>query len=195
MKAVTIPSRDGFELVGYLTLPLGLEATNLPLVLCVHGGPWSRDSWGYNSEAQWLANRGYAALAVNFRGSTGLGKKLLHAGDRQWAGKMHDDLLDAVAWAIQQKIADPRRVAIFGWSYGGYEALVAAAFTPERFACAVDANGPSNLVTWLSSMPAYSPLRRMTAYRVGDPKKDQRFLQAHSPLFKADRIQIPLLIA
>jgi len=195
-QPLTIEARDGLELVSYMTLPVGVEAKNLPLVLVVHGGPWTRDSWGYNPEAQWLANRGYAVLEVNYRGSIGLGKKYLHAGDREWAGKMHEDILDAVAWAVRQRIADPKRVAIFGWSYGGYEALVGASFTPDVFACAVDVIGPSNLITWLNSVPSHwTPMKRMLALRVGDPKKEQSFLRARSPLFKAERIQIPLLIA
>src|SRR5262249_4855946 len=130
MKPVTIKSRDGLELVSYLTVPVGVEPKNLPLVLVVHGGPWARDNWGYNPYVQWLANRGYAVLQVNSRGSTGLGKKFLHAGDREWAGKMHDDLIDAVRWATHEGVADPKRVAIFGGSYGGYAALVGATFTP-----------------------------------------------------------------
>jgi dipeptidyl aminopeptidase/acylaminoacyl peptidase len=196
MKPVTIRSRDGLELVCYLTLPVGVEPKNLPMVLVVHGGPWGRDSWGMNPEAQWLANRGYAVLEVNFRGSAGFGKKFLHAGDRQWAGKMHDDLIDAVNWAVKEGYADPKRVAIYGGSYGGYAALVGATFTPDTFACAVDIVGPSNLLTLLHSIPPYwEPMRRMFAVRVGDPEKDEEYLRSISPLFKADRIKIPLLIA
>jgi dipeptidyl aminopeptidase/acylaminoacyl peptidase len=196
MKPVTIRSRDGLELVCYLTLPLGGEQKNLPMVLVVHGGPWGRDSWGMNPEAQWLANRGYAVLEVNFRGSAGFGKKFLHAGDRQWAGKMHDDLIDAVNWAVKEGYADPKRVAIYGGSYGGYAALVGATFTPDTFACAVDIVGPSNLLTLLRSIPPYwEPMRRMFAVRVGDLEKDEEYLRSISPLFKADRIKIPLLIA
>jgi dipeptidyl aminopeptidase/acylaminoacyl peptidase len=196
MKPVNIKSRDGLELIAYLTLPVGVESKNLPLVLLVHGGPWARDSWGYNPMAQWLANRGYAVLAVNYRGSTGFGKKFVHAGDREWAGKMHDDLIDAVNWAVQEGIADSKRVAIFGGSYGGYAALVGATFTPDVFACAVDIVGPSNLVTLLRSIPPYwAPMKRMFAIRVGDVDKEAEFLKSRSPLFKADRIKIPMLIA
>jgi dipeptidyl aminopeptidase/acylaminoacyl peptidase len=196
MKPVVIPSRDGLELVSYLTLPVGLEPRKLPMVLVVHGGPWARDSWGFDANAQWLANRGYAVLAVNYRGSTGFGKKFLHAGDRQWATRMHDDLLDAVHWAIDKGYADPKRVAIFGGSYGGYAALVGAAFTPDVFACAVDVVGPSNLVTLLRSIPPYwEPMRKLFATRVGDPDTEKEFLESRSPLFKADQIRIPLLIA
>jgi dipeptidyl aminopeptidase/acylaminoacyl peptidase len=196
MKPVIVPSRDGLELVSYLTLPVGVEPKNLPMVLDVHGGPWARDAWGFNPEAQWLANRGYAVLEVNYRGSTGFGKKFLHAGDRQWAGKMHDDLIDAVDWAVKQGYADPKRVAIYGGSYGGYAALVGATFTPDKFACAVDIVGPSNLQTLLRSIPPYwEPMRKMMAVRVGDVDKDADYLKSISPLFKADRIKIPLLIA
>jgi dipeptidyl aminopeptidase/acylaminoacyl peptidase len=196
MKPVTIKARDGLELVSYLTLPVGVEPKNLPLVLVVHGGPWGRDTWGFNPYHQWLANRGYAALSVNYRGSTGFGKKFLHAGDREWAAKMHDDLIDVVHWAEAQGYADPKRVAIFGGSYGGYAALVGVTFTPDIFACAVDVVGPSNLVTLLKSIPPYwAPMRRVFAIRVGDVEKEEEFLKSRSPLFKADRIKVPLLIA
>jgi dipeptidyl aminopeptidase/acylaminoacyl peptidase len=196
MKPVVIKSRDGLELVSYLTLPPGVEPKKLALVLDVHGGPWARDTWGFNNEAQWLANRGYAVLEVNYRGSTGFGKKFLHAGDREWAGKMHDDLIDAVDWAVKEGYADPKRVAIYGGSYGGYAALVGATFTPDVFACAVDIVGPSNLVTLLSSIPPYwEPMKKLFTVRVGDLEKEKEFLESRSPLFKADRIKIPMLIA
>src|SRR5205807_10514661 len=134
----------------------------------VHGGPWHREPWGYHREAQWLANRGYACLQVNFRGSTGYGKRFLSAGDREWGGKMHDDLIDAVRWAVRRGIADPARVAIYGGSYGGYAALVGAAFTPDVFACAISVVGPSNLVTLLKSIPPYwEPMKKQFALRVG----------------------------
>jgi dipeptidyl aminopeptidase/acylaminoacyl peptidase len=196
MKPVTIKSRDGLDLVCYLTLPVGVEPKNLPLVLDVHGGPWARDSWGYNAESQWLANRGYAVLEVNYRGSTGFGKKFLHAGDREWAGKMHDDLIDAVNWAVKEGHADQKKVAIYGGSYGGYAALVGATFTPDVFCCAVDIVGPSNLVTLMKSIPPYwEPLKKIFAVRVGDLEKEEDFLKSRSPLFKADKIKIPMLIA
>ena len=196
MKPVVIKSRDGLDLVCYLTLPVGVEPKNLPMVLQVHGGPWARDDWGYQPYTQWLANRGYAVLSVNYRGSTGFGKKFLHAGDREWAGKMHDDLVDAVNWAVNEGVADPKRVAIFGGSYGGYAALVGATFTPDLFACAVDIVGPSNLITLIKSIPPYwAPALKMFTMRLGDPVKDEEFLKARSPLFKADRIKIPMLIA
>jgi dipeptidyl aminopeptidase/acylaminoacyl peptidase len=196
MRPVTIKSRDGLDLVGYLTLPVGVEPKKLPMVLLVHGGPWGRDLWRLHPETQWLANRGYAVLSVNFRGSIGYGKKFLHAGDREWAGKMQDDLLDAVDWAVEKGYADPSRVAIYGISYGGYAALVGAVFTPDVFACAIDLFGPSNLVSFLKAFPPeQAALRKMVRRRLGDVDKDEEYLKSRSPLFKADRIKIPLLIA
>src|SRR5262245_5444204 len=196
MKPVTIKSRDGLELVCYLTLPVGMEPKDLPLVLNVHGGPWARDRWGFDPQAQWLANRGYAVLSVNYRGSTGFGKKFLHAGDREWAGKMHDDLIDACKWAVKQGYADEEKIAIYGGSYGGYAALVGATFTPDFFCCAVDIVGPSNLVTLLKSIPPYwEPMKKVFSVRVGDLETEAKFLESRSPLFKVDRIKIPLLIA
>jgi dipeptidyl aminopeptidase/acylaminoacyl peptidase len=195
MSPHAIKSRDGLDLVSYLTLPVGLKAKKLPAVLLVHGGPWARDSWGYDAQAQWLANRGYAVLQVNYRGSSGFGKKFLHAGDREWAGKMHNDLIDAVDWLVKEGYADPKKVAIMGGSYGGYAALVGATFTPDTFACAVSVVGPSNLVTLLKSIPPYwAPMKKMFSVRVGD-LEDKAFLEARSPLFKADKIKIPMLIA
>jgi dipeptidyl aminopeptidase/acylaminoacyl peptidase len=192
IEPVTIPARDGLALHGYLTLPVGVGHADLPLVLYVHGGPWARDVWGYNPYAQLLANRGYAVLQVNFRGSTGYGKAFLNAGDLQWAGAMRTDLLDAKDWAVAQGIADPARVAIFGGSYGGYATLTALAFTPDAFACGVDIVGPSNLNTLLASIPPYwTVLRGEFVRRMGE---DEDFLNAQSPLFKADRITAPLLI-
>ena len=198
MKGVVIPARDGLKLAGYLTLPPGVEAKNLPFVLFPHGGPWARDTWGYNRDVQLLANRGYAVLLVNFRGSTGYGKAFLHAGDRQWGRKMHDDLVDAVEWAVAQGIADRQRVAIYGGSYGGYSALAGATFSPDVFRCSVDMFGVSNLMTFMKSIPPYwASFRSIIKQRVGDYEdpKDTDFLKAASPLFAADRIKIPLLIA
>lgn len=197
IKPVVIPARDGLKLPSYLTLPVGITPKNLPLVLLVHGGPWARDSWGFNPTAQWLANRGFACLQVNYRGSTGYGKKFLNAGNRQWGLKMHDDLIDAVDWAIREGHADPKRVAIFGGSYGGYAALAGLTFTPEKFACAVDIVGPSNLRTLLNSIPPYwKPIRSMFDVRMGsiDDPKDAELIKNASPLFKADKIVRPLLI-
>ncbi len=197
MKPVVIRSRDGLNLYSYLTLPAGLPPKNLPMVLFVHGGPWGRDVWGYNPYAQWLANRGYAVLQVNYRASTGYGKAFLNAGNRQWGLKMHDDLIDAAKWAIAEGVADPKRIATFGGSYGGYAALASAAFTPEFFACNVDIVGPSNLKTLIASIPPYwKPMRAQFDVRMGnvDDPKDAELIRNASPLFKADRITKPLLI-
>jgi dipeptidyl aminopeptidase/acylaminoacyl peptidase len=205
MNARVIKARDGLQLVSYLTLPKGSDPDGngvpdkaLPLVLNVHGGPWGRDSFGYNPEHQWLANRGYAVLSVNFRASTGFGKAFANAGDKEWAGKMHDDLLDAVDWAVASKIALKDKVAIYGGSYGGYATLVGLTYTPTTFACGVDIVGPSNLSTLLGSIPPYwasflDNLKR----RVGDPTTPEgaKLLKDRSPLFRADKIQRPLLIA
>ncbi|MGA6974202.1 MAG: alpha/beta fold hydrolase, partial [Candidatus Binatus sp.] len=185
------------KLNGYLTLPPGVPAKNLPLLLVVHGGPWARDSWGINPYIQLFANRGYAVLQINFRGSTGFGKKYLHAGDREWGLTMQNDLTDGVKWAVGQGIADPHRVGIFGGSYGGYAALAGAAFTPDLYRCAIDECGPSNLFTLLASFPPYWEVARSIFFtRVGNPNdpKDKELLTAASPLFSADKIKIPMLI-
>ena len=196
MEPISFNSRDGFTIYGYVTYPPGKGKTHLPMILNVHGGPWYRDSWGYNPEAQWLANRGYACLQVNFRGSSGYGKEFLNAGNKEWGGKMHDDLVDAVNWAIEQGIADSNKVAIYGGSYGGYAALVGATFTPDLFCCAVDIVGPSNLVTWITSVPPYwSAFLDILYKRIGNPETEEEFLKSRSPLYKADQIKIPMLIA
>ncbi|TVQ64129.1 MAG: S9 family peptidase [Phycisphaerales bacterium] len=205
MRPVVIRSRDGLDLVSYLTLPPGREPgrtarpePRLPLVLLVHGGPWARDSWGFNPTHQMLANRGYAVLSVNFRGSTGFGKDFINAGNREWAGAMHDDLIDAVEWAIGEGFADRDRVAIMGGSYGGYATLVGLTFTPEVFACGVDIVGPSNIITLLETIPPYwAPAVRMFKDRVGDhtTPEGRAFLKERSPLTHVDNIQRPLLIA
>ena len=195
MQPMSYQSRDGLTIHGYLTTPVNIPAKNLPTVLLVHGGPWVRDNWGYSSLVQWLANRGYAVLQVNYRGSTGYGKAFLNAGNREWAAKMHDDLIDAVNWLVREKIADPKKIAIMGGSYGGYAALVGLTFTPDVFAAGVDIVGPSNLVTLMQSIPPYwAPMKAMFAHRLGDLEKEEDFLKARSPLFFADRIQVPLLI-
>ena len=202
MQALEIRARDGLKLVSYLTLPAGSAgprpAKPEPLVLDVHGGPWARDSYGFNSEHQWLANRGYAVLAVNYRGSIGFGKSFVNAGDAEWAGKMHEDLIDAVEWAVREKIADPAKVAIYGASYGGYATLVGLTLTPERFACGVDIVGPSNLITLLESIPPYwKAFFEDMAHRVGDPRTDagRAHLMQRSPLSHVEHIKRPLLIA
>lgn len=205
MHPVIIPARDELHLVSYYTLPLDSHAPGathpnapLPMVLLVHGGPWARDLWGYHPYHQLFANRGYAVLSVNFRGSTGFGKAVVNAGIYEWGARMHDDLIDAVEWAIHEGIADPQRIAIMGGSYGGYATLVGLTFTPERFACGIDLVGPSNLVTLLETVPPYwIPTFNMWTARVGDPHTEEgrAFLLERSPLTYVDRIQKPLLIA
>lgn len=195
MQPISYSARDGLTIHGYLTTPAGIPAQNLPAVLLVHGGPWARDTWGYDPEAQWLANRGYAVLQVNFRGSTGYGKAFLNAGNREWAAKMHDDLLDAVNWLVDQGIADRHKVAIMGGSYGGYATLVGLTFTPEVFAAGVDIVGPSNILTLLQSIPPYwEPIKAQMYHRIGNMETEADFLKSRSPLFFIDRIQKPLLI-
>ncbi|HPS91344.1 MAG TPA: S9 family peptidase [Methanothrix sp.] len=204
MIPAVIKSRDGLDLVCYYTLPPhsdedgdGIPEQPLAMVLYVHGGPWSRDYWGFDSIHQWLANRGYAVLSVNFRGSTGLGKSFINAGNMQWGGKMHDDLLDAVNWSVQQKIADPEKIAIMGGSYGGYAALAGLTFTPQTFACAVDIVGPSNLITLLETIPPYwKPEIEQFTKRVGDFRTEpgRKLLRERSPLSYVQRIERPLLI-
>ena len=197
-KPVRITSRDGLTLPSYLTLPVGVDPVGLPTVLYVHGGPWARDSWGWEPTAQFLANRGYAVLQVNYRGSTGFGKSFTHAAEREFAGKMHDDLIDGVDWIVGQGIADPERVAIYGGSYGGYAALVGATFTPGVFAAAISVVGPSNLVTLVRSFPPYwRPLLAGTWFKfVGDPDDpdDLKDLEARSPINKVDQITAPLMV-
>ncbi len=204
MHSLTIKSRDEWNLVSYLTLPPDSVSNDdtrpnnpVPLVLLVHGGPWGRDIWGYDPQHQWLSNRGYAVLSVNFRGSTGFGKEFTNAGNGEWAGKMHDDLIDAVNWAVHEKITQRDQVAIMGGSYGGYATLVGLTFTPETFVCGVDIVGPSNLVTLLQNVPPYwVPILPMMKDRVGDwtTEEGQKSLLAKSPLARVDQIQRPLLI-
>jgi len=196
MEPIEFESRDGLLLPGYITFPVGVEKKNLPMVVRVHGGPWSRDVWGYDSQCQWLANRGYICLQINYRGSTGYGKKFLNAGNKEWGGKMQEDLVDGVHWAIRMGYADPERIAIYGTSYGGYAALMGVTSTPELFACAISVVGPSNLITFLKSVPPYWELFLQKFYtRVGNPKTEVDFLKARSPLFHVDKIQAPVLIA
>lgn len=199
MEPFSFPARDGLTVHGYLTFPAELEAAQrrgLPAVLNVHGGPWARDSWGFDPEAQWLANRGYLCVQVNFRGSTGYGKDFISAGDREWGARMHDDLIDAVGWIVQQGYADPARIGIYGGSYGGYAALVGATFTPDVFRCAVDIVGPSNLATLIESIPPYwAPLVAQFHQRVGNPATEPDFMWSRSPLSRVEAIRIPLLIA
>jgi dipeptidyl aminopeptidase/acylaminoacyl peptidase len=204
MRAVEIRTRDGLNMVSYLTLPPGtpVDARGrptkpVPMVLVPHGGPWGRDNYGYNGTAQWLANRGYAVLMPNFRASTGFGKKFISAGDLEWGRRMHDDLLDAVDWAVANGVTRPDTVAIMGGSYGGYATLAALAFTPDRFTCGVDIVGPSNLNTLMKTIPPYWEAIRAQFYkRMGDPTTPEglALLKERSPLFKADQIRRPLLI-
>ncbi len=204
MHPVVIKSRDGMNLVSYLTLPFWTDTDNdvrpdkpLPMVLYVHGGPWARNSWGYHTYHQWLSNRGYAVLSVNYRGSTGFGKDFINAGNLEWAAKMHDDLIDAVNWTIDQGIADKEKIAIMGGSYGGYATLVGLTFTPDVFACGVDIVGPSNLRTLLETIPPYwAPMITMFTTRVGDHRTEEgrKFLESRSPLNFVDKISKPLLI-
>jgi dipeptidyl aminopeptidase/acylaminoacyl peptidase len=196
MEPFSFTARDGLTIHGYASFPPDAGREGLPTVLNVHGGPWARDAWGFHPEAQWLANRGYLCIQVNYRGSTGYGKAFVNAGDREWGGRMHDDLVDAIAHITGQGWADPARIAIYGGSYGGYAALVGAAFTPELFRCAVDIVGPSNLKTLIETVPPYwAPMISQFHRRLGDPAKDADFLWSRSPLSRADNISIPLLIA
>ena len=199
MQPVTYASRDGLTIHAYLTTPVGVEPKGLPTVLFVHGGPWARDVWGYHPDVQFLANRGYAVLQVNFRGSTGYGKAFKEAAVKEWGGKMHDDLLDGVEWLKQRGISDPDRIAIYGGSYGGYATLVGLTFTPEVFACGVSYCGPSSLITLLTSFPEYwKPILSGTFFKhIGDPENetDAEDMRARSPLFKVDQIVRPLLVA
>ncbi|MBP3957656.1 S9 family peptidase [Gemmata sp. G18] len=195
MEPIQYKAKDGLVVHGYLTKPVGVEAKDLPTVLLVHGGPWARDSWGFSPLTQFLANRGYAVLQVNFRGSTGYGKKFLNAGNREWAGKMHQDLIDAKEWIVKQGVADSKKVAIMGGSYGGYATLVGLTFTPDEFACGVGIVGPSNIVTLLKTVPPYwAPAKALFAKRVGDLEKEEEFLKERSPLSKVNYITKPLLI-
>jgi dipeptidyl aminopeptidase/acylaminoacyl peptidase len=196
MEPFSYTSSDGLQVHGYITFPPDADRTNLPLVLVVHGGPWARDIWRFHPEAQWLANRGYICMQVNYRGSTGYGKSFLNAGDREWGGRMQDDLVDAVQWAIDQGFADPQRIAIYGGSYGGYASLVGATFTPDLFRCAVAIVGPSNLITFIRTIPPYwTPMIELFNRRVGNPDTEPEFLMSRSPISRVDQIRVPMLIA
>mmetsp|Transcript_8764 Transcript_8764/g.13113 ORF Transcript_8764/g.13113 Transcript_8764/m.13113 type:complete len:706 (+) Transcript_8764:82-2199(+) len=194
MEDIRVTARDGLEMVGYLTRADTEKET--PLILLVHGGPWARDGWGFNQQAQWFANRGYATLQMNYRGSTGYGKSFLHKGDGQWGvGDMQHDLTDAVQWAIDEGIADKDNICIYGGSYGGYACLAGLTFTPDLYKCGVDIVGPSNIKTLLDSIPSYwGPLRNDMLKKIGDVDADEEFNRKISPLYHVDKIQSPLLI-
>jgi dipeptidyl aminopeptidase/acylaminoacyl peptidase len=196
MKPIDYQARDGLTIHGYLTLPKGREAKNLPVVVNPHGGPWARDNWTFNPEVQFLANRGYAVLQMNFRGSVGYGRKFWELGFKEWGGKMQDDITDGVNWLIKQGIADPKRVAIYGGSYGGYAVLEGLVKEPALYAAGVDYVGVSNLFTFLQTIPPYwKPFLDMTYEMVGHPDKDKAWFQEHSPALNADRIETPLFVA
>jgi len=196
MHPISYKSRDGLIINGYLTLPKNKNAKDLPLIVNPHGGPWARDMWGFNPEVQLLANRGYAVLQVNFRSSTGYGKEFLQAGNKQWGLKIQDDITDGVQWAIDQGIADPKRIGIYGASFGGYATLAGITYTPDLYAAAVDYVGVSNIFTLLDTIPPYwETMRDMFYERVGHPEKDKELLTAVSPVFHADKIKTPLFVA
>ena len=196
MKPIKYIARDGKVINGYLTLPKGVPTKNLPVIINPHGGPWARDEWGFNPEVQFLANRGYAVLQMNFRGSVGYGRKFWEASFKQWGKTMQDDITDGVNWMISQGFADPKRIAIYGASYGGYATLAGITLTPDLYACAVDYVGVSNLFTFMSTIPPYwKPYLDMMYEMVGDPEKDKELMTAASPVFHVDKIKCPLFIA
>ncbi len=196
VEPISFTARDGLTVHGYATFPPGKALEDLPTVLYVHGGPWDRDRWWFEPFVQALANRGYLVLQVNYRGSTGYGKDFVNAGNKEWGGKMQDDLTDAVAWAVEQGWVDPARVAIMGASYGGYAALAGAAFTPDLYACAVSAMGPSNLVTFIETIPPYwAPIIPMYNERIGNAETEREFLESRSPIYCVDEIKIPMLLS
>lgn len=196
MQAVNYKTRDGLDIEAYLSLPKGAKDTPLPVIINVHGGPWARDHWGFNSEVQFLCSRGYAVFQMNFRGSTGYGRNFLEASYKQWGLKMQDDITDGVQWLIAQGIADPRRIAIYGGSYGGYATLAGLCFTPDLYCCGIDYVGVSNLLTFMNTIPPYwRPMLEMIHLQIGDPDADREQLVATSPALNAEKIKAPLFIA
>jgi len=196
MKPISYTSRDGLTIHGYLTLPRGIKAEKLPVVVNPHGGPWARDYWGFNPEVQFLANNGYAVLQMNFRGSTGYGREFWEASFKQWGRTMQDDISDGVKWLIDQGIADPGRIAIYGGSYGGYATLAGLTLTPELYAAGVDYVGVSNMFTFMKTIPPYwKPMLDMLYEMVGDPQADSLMLAEVSPVLQADKIIAPLFVA
>ncbi|HFC00823.1 MAG TPA: S9 family peptidase, partial [Phaeodactylibacter sp.] len=195
MLPIMYPTRDGLVINGYLTLPKGVEANNLPVVINPHGGPWVRDSWGYNPEVQLLASRGYAVLQMNYRGSTGYGRDFWEKSFKQWGKSMQDDISDGVEWLVKKGIADPKKVAIYGGSYGGYATLAGVTFTPDLYACAIDYVGVSNLFTFLTTIPPYwKPYLDMMYEMVGHPEKDKEYMTASSPALHVEKITAPLFV-
>lgn len=195
MEPISFKARDSLVIHGYLTYPPGRKPRDLPLVVVVHGGPWARDYWGFSPEVQGLANRGYACLQINFRGSRGYGKEFLNAGNGEFGGRMQDDIVDGVKWAVARGIANPKKLCIMGASFGGYAALVALTKTPDLFCCAIDVSGPSDLLGWVKAQAvSWGPGAPLLYRRVGNPRTDAELLKSQSPLFMADRIRAPLLI-
>ena len=196
MQPIKYTSRDGLTIHGYLTIPKGSSGKNLPVVVNPHGGPWARDSWGYNSQVQFLANRGFAVFQMNFRGSTGYGRKFWEISFKEWGKSMQDDITDGVKWLIEQGIADPDRIAIYGASYGGYATLAGLTFTPDLYACGVDYVGVSNIFTLLETLPPYWELGRQMMYEmIGNPETEKEILEAASPIFHVDSIRVSLFVA
>jgi dipeptidyl aminopeptidase/acylaminoacyl peptidase len=198
VQPIRYTARDGLEIPGYLTLPVGRAAKNLPCVVNPHGGPWARDSWGFNPETQFLANRGYCVLQMNFRGSTGFGRAFWEASFKQWGLAMQDDVTDGVQWLVKQGIADPKRIAIYGASYGGYATLSGVTKTPDLYAAAINYVGVSNLFTFMNTIPPYwEPFRQQMYVMVGNPgdPADKARMTATSPALNADKIKTPLLVA
>lgn len=196
MKPITFYTRDGYVINGYLTLPKGKDPKNLPVVINPHGGPWARDNWGFNPEVQFLANRGYAVLQINFRGSTGYGRQFWEMSFKQWGRDMQNDITDGVNWLIKEGIADPKRVAIYGASYGGYATLAGITYTPDLYAAAVDYVGVSNLLSFMNTIPPYwKPYLEMMYEMVGHPNNDKQLLMDASPVLHVDKIKTPLFVA